>query len=134
MLTMCLIWYIYLIQYHVCFHFQRAYIKILWYLFWFSKTSVKISNCYRKLYTLNGSNYLFKENELNLSLGLCMVFIEKKNILNHYNCSMFNGGCPNSWYFSDEMYKCMYSLFWSNHCICYCNKPKIISWHLMFAW
>lgn len=72
--------------------------------------SVKISNCYRKLYTFNCSNYLFKENDLNHSLGLCMVLFEKKHILNHYNCSMFNGGCPNIVYYSDEMYECMYSL------------------------
>nr|XP_022291998.1 uncharacterized protein LOC111103214 isoform X2 [Crassostrea virginica] len=33
-----------------------------------------------------------------------MVFIEKKNIVTHYNCSKFNGGCPNKWYYSNEMY------------------------------
>ncbi|XP_078321091.1 uncharacterized protein LOC111111025 isoform X2 [Crassostrea virginica] len=34
-----------------------------------------------------------------------MVFLEEKNILNHYHCSIFKDGCPNSRYFSDEMYK-----------------------------
>lgn len=38
-----------------------------------------------------------------------MVFIEKKNILNHYGCRMFKNGCPNARYFSDEIYKCKYS-------------------------
>ena len=37
-----------------------------------------------------------------------MVFIEKKNIVTHYNCSKFNGGCPNKWYYSNEMYNCEY--------------------------
>nr|XP_022305978.1 uncharacterized protein LOC111112629 isoform X7 [Crassostrea virginica] len=37
--------------------------------------------------------------------GLCMVLVERKHILNHYNCSTFNEGCPHTWYFSDEMYK-----------------------------
>ncbi|XP_022292000.2 uncharacterized protein LOC111103215 [Crassostrea virginica] len=36
--------------------------------------------------------------------GLCMVFIEKKNIVNHYNCSKFNEGCPNKSYYSNEIY------------------------------
>lgn len=39
-----------------------------------------------------------------------MVFIEKKNIVNHYNCVMFNEGCPNTRYYSNEMYKCKYWL------------------------
>ncbi|XP_078322841.1 uncharacterized protein LOC144622140 [Crassostrea virginica] len=37
--------------------------------------------------------------------GLCMVYVERKNILNHYNCSMFEKGCPDNWYNSNEMYK-----------------------------
>nr|XP_022316888.1 uncharacterized protein LOC111120466 isoform X3 [Crassostrea virginica] len=37
--------------------------------------------------------------------GLCMVFIEVQNIVNHYDCSSFKEGCPNNWYFSNEMYK-----------------------------
>ena len=37
-----------------------------------------------------------------------MVLVERKHILNNYDCSMFNEGCPNDWYFSDEMYKCKY--------------------------
>lgn len=92
---------------------KQAYAEIvipILVIYWFSINYSKINNCYRKLYTFNRFNNLFKENELNHSLGLCMVFIEKKNILNHYNCSMFNGGCPNFVYYSDEMYKCMYSL------------------------
>ena len=40
--------------------------------------------------------------------GLCMVYVEEKNILNHYNCGMFKEGCPNTVYYSDEMYKCAY--------------------------
>ncbi|XP_078326477.1 uncharacterized protein LOC111124123 isoform X3 [Crassostrea virginica] len=34
-----------------------------------------------------------------------MVYVEEKNILNHYNCGMFKEGCPNTVYYSDEMYK-----------------------------
>ena len=41
-------------------------------------------------------------------LGLCMVFIEQKHILHYYRCSMFEEGCPNTRYDSDEMYKCKY--------------------------
>ena len=37
-----------------------------------------------------------------------MVFIEKKNIVNHYNCSKFNEGCPNKSYYSNEIYNCEY--------------------------
>ena len=37
-----------------------------------------------------------------------MVFIEKIHILNHYNCGMFKEGCPNTSYYSDELYKCTY--------------------------
>ena len=40
--------------------------------------------------------------------GQCMVLVERKPILNNYDCSMFEEGCPNTWYFSDEMYKCKY--------------------------
>nr|XP_022287913.1 uncharacterized protein LOC111100394 isoform X2 [Crassostrea virginica] len=37
--------------------------------------------------------------------GLCMVFIEKINIVNHYDCSKFNEGCPNKSHYSNEMYR-----------------------------
>ena len=37
-----------------------------------------------------------------------MVLVERIHILNNYDCSMFNEECPNTWYFSDEMYKCKY--------------------------
>ena len=39
-----------------------------------------------------------------------MVYVERKNILNHYNCSMFEKGCPDNWYYSNEIYKCTYLL------------------------
>lgn len=40
-----------------------------------------------------------------------MVLVEKKKrkpILDIRNCDMFREGCPNTWYFSDEIYKCKY--------------------------
>nr|XP_022305933.1 uncharacterized protein LOC111112614 isoform X2 [Crassostrea virginica] len=37
--------------------------------------------------------------------GQCMVFIERKHIVNNYDCSMFKEGCPNIWYFMDQMYR-----------------------------
>ncbi|XP_078320242.1 uncharacterized protein LOC111112615 [Crassostrea virginica] len=37
--------------------------------------------------------------------GQCMVLVERKHIVNNYDCSMFKEGCPNTFYFSDEMYK-----------------------------
>nr|XP_022305943.1 uncharacterized protein LOC111112616 isoform X3 [Crassostrea virginica] len=37
--------------------------------------------------------------------GQCMVLVERKHILNNYDCRMFKEGCPNTWYFSDQMYK-----------------------------
>ena len=40
-----------------------------------------------------------------------MVLVEEKHIVNNYDCSMFKEGCPNTWYFSDEMYRCKYVCF-----------------------
>ncbi|XP_078321794.1 uncharacterized protein LOC111112647 [Crassostrea virginica] len=37
--------------------------------------------------------------------GQCMVLVERKHIVNNYDCSMFKEGCPNTRYFSDQMYK-----------------------------
>ena len=37
-----------------------------------------------------------------------MVLVERKHILGNYDCSVFNEGCPNDWYFTEEMYKCKY--------------------------
>ena len=37
-----------------------------------------------------------------------MVLVERKHIVNNYDCSMFKEGCPNIRYFSDQMYKCKY--------------------------
>nr|XP_022305939.1 uncharacterized protein LOC111112615 isoform X2 [Crassostrea virginica] len=37
--------------------------------------------------------------------GQCMVLVERKHIVNNYDCSMFKEGCPNIRYFSDQMYK-----------------------------
>ncbi|XP_078318795.1 uncharacterized protein LOC111101206 [Crassostrea virginica] len=49
--------------------------------------------------------FCYKRTRAQVVTGLCMVFIEKKNIVNHYNCVMFNEGCPNTRYYSNEMYK-----------------------------
>lgn len=53
--------------------------------------------------------------------GTCMYLNGGNSVLNDYNCSKFRHGCPNSSYFSDEVYKCnllkMYDLamvlFWN---------------------
>nr|XP_022291466.1 uncharacterized protein LOC111102848 [Crassostrea virginica] len=49
--------------------------------------------------------FCYKRTRLQVIRGLCMVFIERIDIVNHYRCSKFNEGCPNTRYYSDEMYK-----------------------------
>lgn len=39
-------------------------------------------------------------------VGLCMVYVQSKYILDGYNCATFDKGCPNDKYFSDETYLC----------------------------
>lgn len=36
--------------------------------------------------------------------GLCMLYVQRINYLNGYNCSGFRDGCPDKMYFSDESY------------------------------
>lgn len=38
--------------------------------------------------------------------GTCMYLNGGNSVLNGYNCSRFKHGCPNSSYFTDEVYKC----------------------------
>lgn len=38
--------------------------------------------------------------------GTCMYLNGGNSVLNGYNCSRFRHGCPNSSYFTDEVYKC----------------------------
>lgn len=38
--------------------------------------------------------------------GTCMYLNGGNSVLNGYNCCKFRHGCPNSSYFSDEVYKC----------------------------
>lgn len=35
-----------------------------------------------------------------------MVYVQGINSLNGYNCTAFDDGCPDSFYHSDESYKC----------------------------
>lgn len=35
-----------------------------------------------------------------------MVYVQGINILDGYNCTVFDDGCPDSFYQSDESYKC----------------------------
>ena len=39
-----------------------------------------------------------------------MIYDEKMDILNHYNCSMFEKGYTDNWYmyYCDKIYKCTY--------------------------
>lgn len=39
-----------------------------------------------------------------------MVYVQEKNIVNGYNCTTFDDGCPDMLYQSDETYKCKFSL------------------------
>lgn len=74
-------------------------------------------NTIKKVWFLFLDNYIKRQitnafiHSLIPFVGLCMVYFEKKNILNHYNCGNFKEGCPNTWYRSDEMFKCMYLLY-----------------------
>lgn len=42
-------------------------------------------------------------------IGNCLELADI-GILNHVNCKNFTGGCPDSHYFSDEIYRCMYNV------------------------
>lgn len=35
-----------------------------------------------------------------------MTYVQGINILDSYNCTAFDDGCPDMFYFSDESYKC----------------------------
>lgn len=39
-----------------------------------------------------------------------MMYVQEKNILDGYNCTTFDDGCPDMFYQSDETYKCKLSL------------------------
>lgn len=41
-----------------------------------------------------------------LPVGNCMVYVQEKNILDGFNCTTFDEGCPDANYFSDETYLC----------------------------
>lgn len=38
-----------------------------------------------------------------------MIYLQEKNILDDYNCTSFDDGCPDMFYQSDETYKCKFS-------------------------
>nr|XP_022322696.1 uncharacterized protein LOC111124124 [Crassostrea virginica] len=49
--------------------------------------------------------FCYNRTRAQVTKGLCMVYVGEKNIVNHYNCSKFKEGCPNTVYYSNEMYK-----------------------------
>lgn len=53
-------------------------------------------------------------------LGICMIYVQEKNILDGYNCATFDDGCPDMFYQSDETFKCKFILLPPSvyYCIC----------------
>lgn len=40
--------------------------------------------------------------------GFCMTYVQDINYLDSYNCTTFDDGCPDTFYHSDETYKCKF--------------------------
>lgn len=49
--------------------------------------------------------FCYNETRPQVVKGLCMVYVQEINSLNSYNCTMFDDGCPDMFYLSDETYK-----------------------------
>lgn len=48
--------------------------------------------------------FCYNETRPGVVKGSCMLYVQKINYLNGYNCSGFKDGCPNKMYSSDESY------------------------------
>lgn len=49
--------------------------------------------------------FCYNTNRVHITPSTCMYLNGGNSVLNGYNCSKFRHGCPNSSYFSDEVYK-----------------------------
>lgn len=49
--------------------------------------------------------FCYNTNRVHITPSTCMYLSGKNSVLNDYNCSRFKHGCPNSSYFTDEVYK-----------------------------
>lgn len=50
--------------------------------------------------------FFFKTSCIHYLVGLCMVYVQSKYVLDGYNCATFDEGCPDVQYLSDETYLC----------------------------
>lgn len=48
--------------------------------------------------------FCYDETRLGVVKGSCMLYVQRINYLDDYNCSGFRYGCPDKMYFSDESY------------------------------
>uniref|UniRef100_A0A8W8NWG8 Uncharacterized protein n=1 Tax=Magallana gigas TaxID=29159 RepID=A0A8W8NWG8_MAGGI len=49
--------------------------------------------------------FCYNQTRPRVTKGLCMVYVQEINIVNGYNCTTFDDGCPDMLYQSDETYK-----------------------------
>lgn len=49
--------------------------------------------------------FCYNANRVHITPSICMYLNGGNSVLNGYNCSRFKHGCPNSSYFTDEVYK-----------------------------
>lgn len=73
-------------------------------------------------------------NKINVYIfitGTCMYLSGKNSVLNDYNCSRFRQGCPNSSYFTDEVYNCNLFEIYNIAMVLFCDFTD--GWELDFC-
>lgn len=51
-------------------------------------------------------SYMKQSDQYIFVAGVCLVLDEKGIDLESYNCTNFTNGCPDSFYFMNNVYKC----------------------------
>lgn len=73
-------------------------------------------------------------NKINVYIfitGTCMYLSGRNSVLNDYNCSRFRHGCPNSSYFTDEVYNCNLFEIYNIAMVLFCDFTD--GWELDFS-